>query len=174
MLRFILLFLLVFAGDPAFSCISMPVSPRPIPGFCRRGRGGGGFLAGLRPARKPKRLRRPGGAAAPTGEPAAHGGPRRPEGDDIVAQTLGSRRFLLNATDHHAQQMLRRDPQYYYKMLPYAEAMGQGRRFTGLFHGVRLEPCPWYEAAAGTPTTPAAFYDHFCETLAILNVSIRK
>ena len=91
-----------------------------------------------------------------------------------MAQTLGFRRFLLNATDHHAQQMLRRDPQYYYKMLPYAEAMGQGRRFTGLFHGVRLEPCPWYEAAAGTPTTPAAFYDHFCETLAILNVSIRK
>ena len=115
-----------------------------------------------------------GGAAVFIGWQTAHGGQRRPEGDDIVAQTLGFRRFLLNATDHHAQQMLRRDPQYYYKMLPYAEAMGQGRRFTGLFHGVRLEPCPWYEAAAGTPTTPAAFYDHFCETLAILNVSIRK
>lgn len=115
-----------------------------------------------------------GGIAAFIGWQTAHGGQRRPEGDDIVGQTLGFRRFLLNATDHHVKQMLRRDPQYYYKMLPYAEAMGQGRRFTGLFHGVRLETCPWYEVAAGTPTTPAAFYDHFCETLAILNVSIRK
>ena len=115
-----------------------------------------------------------GGASAFVGWQTAHGGRRKPEGDDIVAQTLGFRRFLLNATDHHAQQMLRRDPQYFYKMLPYAEAMGQGRRFTALFHGVRLESCPWYEVAKGTPTTPAAFYDHYCETLAILNVSIRK
>ena len=115
-----------------------------------------------------------GGASAFVGWQTAHGGRRKPEGDDIVAQTLGFRRFLLNATDHHAQQMLRRDPQYFYKMLPYAEAMGQGRRFTALFHGVRLETCPWYEVAKGTPTTPAAFYDHYCETLAILNVSIRK
>lgn len=115
-----------------------------------------------------------GGASAFVGWQTAHGGRRKPEGDDIVAQTLGFRRFLLNATDHHAQQMLRRDPQYFYKMLPYAEAMGQGRRFTALFHGVRLEACPWYEVAKGTPTTPAAFYDHYCETLAILNVSIRK
>lgn len=104
----------------------------------------------------------------------AHGGKRRSEGDEIIAQTLGFRRFMHNATDHHAKQMLRRDEQYFYKMLPYAEAMGQGRHFTGLFHGVRLERCPWYEAANGTPTTPAAFYEHYQETLAILNVSIRK
>src|SRR5699024_2778585 len=47
-----------------------------------------------------------GGAAVFIGWQTAHGGQRRPEGDDIVAQTLGFRRFLLNATDHHAQQML--------------------------------------------------------------------
>ena len=50
-------------------------------------------------------------------------------------RTLGFRRFLHNATDHHVKEMLRRDPQYFYKILPYAQAMGQGRHFTALFHG---------------------------------------
>ena len=115
-----------------------------------------------------------GGVSAFVSWQTAHGGRRKAEGDEIVAQTLGFRRFLHNATDHHVKEMLRRDPQYFYKILPYAQAMGQGRHFTALFHGARLEPCPWYEAANGTPTTPQAFYDHYCETLAILNVSIRK
>ena len=70
--------------------------------------------------------------------------------------------------------MLRRDPQYFYKMLPYAEAMGLGRRFVALFHDVKLEPCQWYEAARGIPTTASAFYDHYLDTLDMLNISIQK
>lgn len=104
----------------------------------------------------------------------AHGGRRSSYGNEVIAQTLGFRRFLHNASDHHLLQMLRRDPQYFYKMLPYAEAMGQGKRFVALFQNVQLEPCQWYEAANSAPRTPAAFYDHYCETLAMLNVSIRK
>lgn len=104
----------------------------------------------------------------------AHGGRRSAYGNEVIAQTLGFRRFLHNASDYHLAQMLRRDPQYFYKMLPYAEAMGQGKRFASLFGDVQLEPCQWYEAAGTTPHTPAAFYDHYCETMAVLNVSIRK
>jgi len=104
----------------------------------------------------------------------SHGGLRRPYGDEVIGQTLGFRRFLHNATEHHVLQMLRRDPQYFYKILPYAEAMGQGRRFVALFHDCRLEPCQWYESARGTPTTASAFYDHYVDSLDMLNLSIRK
>ncbi len=104
----------------------------------------------------------------------AHGGRRSAYGAEVVAQTLGFRRFIHNASDHHLMQMLRRDPQYFYKMLPYAEAMGQGKRFVAQFHDAQLEPCQWYETANGAPRTAAAFYEHYCETLAMLNVSIRK
>ena len=104
----------------------------------------------------------------------AHGGLRRPYGDEVIGQTLGFRRFLLNTTDRHVTQMLRRDPQYFYKILPYAEAMGQGRRFAALFHGCRLEPCQWFEAARGVPTTADAFYDAYADALDMLNISLRK
>lgn len=109
-----------------------------------------------------------------TGWQTAHGGRRSAYGNEVIAQTLGFRRFLHNTSDHHLAQMLRRDPQYFYKILPYAEAMGQGKRFVSLFQNVQLEPCQWYETADNVPRTPAAFYDHYCETLAMLNVSIRK
>ena len=108
------------------------------------------------------------------GHQTTHGGLRSAYGDQVVSQTLGYRRFLRNASEHHVQQMLRRDPQYFYKTLPYAHAMGQGRRFVSLFHDVQMEPCPWYEAAEGAPNTTSAFYAHYCETLAMLNVSIRR
>ncbi len=104
----------------------------------------------------------------------AHGGRRSAYGNEVISQTLGFRRFLHNASDHHLTQMLRRDPQYFYKILPYAEAMGQGKHFVSLFRDIQLEPCQWYETAHNVPRTPAAFYDHYCETLAMLNVSIRK
>ena len=104
----------------------------------------------------------------------SHGGLRRPYGDEVIGQTLGFRRFLHNASDHHVMQMLRRDPQYFYKILPYAEAMGQGKQFVALFHDCQLEPCQWYESARGIPNSASAFYDHYVDTLDMLNLSIRK
>lgn len=113
-------------------------------------------------------------ASALIGWQTAHGGQRSPYGDEVIGQTLGFRRFLHNATDRHVVQMLRRDPQYFYKILPYAEAMGQGRHFVSLFHDCRLEPCQWYDSARGIPNTASAFYDHYADTLDMLNLSIRK
>ena len=113
-------------------------------------------------------------ATAFVGWQTAHGGQRRPHGDEVIGQTLGFRRFLLNATDRHVTQMLRRDPQYFYKILPYAEAMGLGRRFAGLFHDCRLEACQWFDAARGVPTTAGAFYDAYADALDLLNISLRK
>lgn len=112
--------------------------------------------------------------AAFIGWQTTHGGRRSPYGQEVISQTMGFRRFLLHVSEHHLLQMLRRDPQFFYKMLPYAEAMGQGRRFVALFHDVQLEPCQWYEAARGTPTTASAFYDHYLDTLDMLNISIQK
>lgn len=113
-------------------------------------------------------------AAVFLGWQTTHGGLRTPYGSEVIAQTMGFRRFLHNATDRHLRQTLYRDPQYFYRMLPYAQAMGQGRRFANLLSSMELEPCQWYEAAGGDPVTAGEFYDHYCETLELLNVSIRK
>ena len=102
------------------------------------------------------------------------GGRRNPYGTEVIGQTLGFRRFLLHANAHHLSQMLRTDPQYFYKMLPYAQAMGQGRQFVALFHDVKPEPCPWFEDGAGTPKTTEAFYAAYLDALDLLNISLEK
>lgn len=108
------------------------------------------------------------------GQQTCHGGMRCPYGDEVVSQTMGFRRFMLRVSEHHVLQMQARDPQYFYKLLPYAEAMGMGRKFVNLFHDCRLEPCQWYDSARKVPTSAAAFYDHYCDTLDLLNLSIKK
>lgn len=113
-------------------------------------------------------------AAAFVGWQTVHGGLRTPYGSEVIAQTIGYRRFLRNASDQHLRQTLYRDPQYFYKMLPYAEAMGQGRRFASLLSEMELEPCQWYETAGKSPVTAGEFYEHYCETLAMLHTSIGK
>ena len=114
------------------------------------------------------------GVAAFLGWQTVRGGRRSPYGTEVLSQTLGFRRFMLHANDYHVQQMLRRDPQYFYKMLPYAEAMGQGRRFVSLFHDVDLEPCPWFESARSLPSSAGSFYHHYMDAMDMLNLSIQK
>lgn len=104
----------------------------------------------------------------------SHGGLRRPYGDEVIGQTLGFRRFLTHASEHHIMQMLRRDPQYFYKILPYAEAMGQGQKFVALFHDCQLEPCQWFESARGTPVSASAFYESYADCLDMLNISLQR
>ncbi len=103
-----------------------------------------------------------------------HGGRRSAYGTEVISQTMGFRKFLLHISENHVQQMLRRDSQYFYKMLPYAEAMGLGRRFVTMCHSVKLEPCQWYESARSVPLNASAFYDHYLDSLDMLNISIGK
>jgi len=103
-----------------------------------------------------------------------HGGMRSAYGTEVIGQTLGFRRFMCHASDQHLRQMLYRDPQYFYRILPYAEAMGLGRQFAALCGEAELEPCQWYESAHNIPHTASAFYAHYCETLEMLNISLRK
>lgn len=95
-------------------------------------------------------------------------------GEQVFSQTLGFRRFLLHADVHHLLQMLHRDPQYFYKILPYAEAMGQGRRFVAAFQDVTLEPCQWFESAREVPMDALSFYDRYLDALDMLNISLER
>ena len=103
-----------------------------------------------------------------------HGGRPSDYGREVLSQTLGFRRFIRSANVTHLLQMLQRDPQYFYKILPYAQAMGLGNTFVNAFQDVSLEPCHWYEAARGVPATVGAFYDRYLDALDMLNISIER
>lgn len=103
-----------------------------------------------------------------------HGGQRTAFGDEILAQTLGYRRFLRHVTRQQLQSRLEQDSQYFYRILPYAEAMGQGAALARTLGDVELEQCDWYQEAAPLPRTTAGFYSHLREALALLDLSIKN
>lgn len=105
---------------------------------------------------------------------SVHGGRRSPLGTQLIGQTLGFRRYLARASASHIEAQLRRDPQFFYKMLPYAEALGLGAGFAAKFSGIDLEPCDWYGEAAELPRQAEGFYSRWRETLALLRLSINK
>ena len=103
-----------------------------------------------------------------------HGGQRTPFGDEVIAQSLGYRKFLRRVTQKQLLARLQQDSQYFYRVLPYAEAMGLGARFARAFGGAELEQCDWYQESQPLPRTAAGFYSSLREALALLELSIRK
>ena len=103
-----------------------------------------------------------------------HGGQRTSFGDEIAAQALGYRKYLRRATQAQLQSRLAQDSQYFYRILPYAEAMGLGAHLARTLGSTELEPCDWYQESKPLPHTAAGFYSHLREALALLELSIRK
>jgi len=109
-----------------------------------------------------------------TGWQTMRGGRRTELGEQVLAQCLGYRRFLSRISEHYCLTMLRRDPQFFYKTLPYAEAMSMSAQLAKKLGEVELEPCEWYSEAKELPNTAPGFCDRFHDTLELLSMSIRK
>lgn len=110
--------------------------------------------------------------SALTGVLTRHGGRRSRAGGRLLGQVLGFRQFLRRVTPSHLLMRLQRDPQYFYRTLPYAEAMGLGAMFARKFGDTELDPCEWYNEP-NLPRTAEGFYEKLKETLALLNLSIQ-
>ena len=110
--------------------------------------------------------------SALTGVLTRHGGQRSRAGGRLLGQVLGFRQFLRRVTPSHLLMRLQRDPQYFYRTLPYAEAMGLGAMFARKFGDTELDPCEWYNEP-NLPRTAEGFYEKLKETLALLDLSIR-
>ena len=109
-----------------------------------------------------------------TGVATRHGGKRTASGNKLVAQAIGFRRYLRRAGGNHLIAAQKRDGQFFYKLLPYAEAMGMGAAFAKKFGDTTIDSCDWYETAEPLPKTAEGFYGHLRQTLSLLDMSIRK
>lgn len=109
-----------------------------------------------------------------TGWQTLHGGRRTPLGKQFIEQTLGFRRYLRRLTDGQIKSMLSRDPQYFYRMLPYAETMGMGADFAARFASFSLEPCDWFVEEKEPAHNAKEFYSHWQQALTVLDLSIKK
>ena len=85
----------------------------------------------------------------------AYGGRRNPVGRQTVSQLLGLRRYLKRLSPKEAQTLVRRDPDYFFTMLPYAMALGVEKSFAKSFRGKQFPPCSYLTTGAYHKMTAA-------------------
>lgn len=109
-----------------------------------------------------------------TGIATRHGGKRTSSGSKLIEQAIGFRRYLRRVAQPQLVAAQKRDGQFFYKMLPFAEAVGLGRAFAGKLGETTIDSCDWYETSEPPAKTAAAFYESLRQTLSLLDMSIRK
>ena len=97
------------------------------------------------------------------------GGKRSVGGRDNLAQTLGFKRFLNHVSSKQLIYYLREDSEYFYRTLPFADAMGMGRKFALKFGSTVLEPCSWLEIKGKSGLTALEFYHAYHEVMVKLD-----
>ncbi len=73
------------------------------------------------------------------------GGRRSRYGRESLSQALGFRRYLVHVSHQQLVNHARTDSQYFYKILPYAEALGLGKSLCERFGEVEQPLCDWLE-----------------------------
>lgn len=83
------------------------------------------------------------GALLVAGLLLAWGGRRTPEGRLIQMQARGFARYLQKLTPGDVLRICRNDPDYFFRLAPYALALGREKTFAKRFGQMRLEGCPY-------------------------------
>lgn len=69
---------------------------------------------------------------------------RNPAGNQIYTKLEGFRRFMVKVDRPVLERLLKEDPQYFDKTLPYAVAFGEVQNWTKQFEGLLTQPPAWY------------------------------
>ncbi len=72
-----------------------------------------------------------------------YGRRRTGSGKQNMAQILGLRRYLRSLSKQELQTIMRMDPEYFYRMAPYALALGVDKAFARAFGGRKLPECTY-------------------------------
>lgn len=100
-----------------------------------------------------------------------YGGRRTRLGWEHARRMLGLRRFLVTVQGDELDRILRDDPLWFYRLLPFAETLGVGQRFSKRMNAHRQEPCPWLIDAASDPRDCLSFYDTYTTIAAALRMT---
>lgn len=83
------------------------------------------------------------GALLVAGLLLAWGGRRTPVGRLAQMQTRGFARYLQTVSTSELQRISKEDPEYFFRLAPYALALGREKTFAQRFGQLRLERCPY-------------------------------
>lgn len=83
------------------------------------------------------------GALLAAGLLLAWGGRRTALGRQTQAQVMGLQRYLRTADKHQLQRICETDPDYFFRLAPYAVALGVDKAFAKGFGKTKLDRCPY-------------------------------
>lgn len=75
---------------------------------------------------------------------AAYGGMRTDLNRSEAGEILGVRRYMRSVPRPEAARLLKADNEYFFRMAPYAIALGVGKPFAAAFGRRKLEQCPYF------------------------------
>jgi len=70
-------------------------------------------------------------------------------GDEILAKTLGFKSFIEMAEKDRINRLVDEDPEYFYKILPYAMVLGVTDQWARQFEDITLDQPSWYVSNTG-------------------------
>lgn len=94
---------------------------------------------------------------------------RNPAGDMVYRKLEGFRQFMKKVERPVLERLLKEDPHYFDKTLPYAVAFGLVQEWTSLFDGLLTQPPSWYRMHNQSMTAHhfnwSGFSSHFTEEM---------
>ena len=103
------------------------------------------------------------------GFPAAYGGMRTELNRSEAGEILALRRYLKSIPRPEAARLLKSDADYFYRMAPYAMALGVGKQFAAAFGRRPLEPCPYLLVRNGENRTAQEWMRLLTQTATLMD-----
>jgi len=97
------------------------------------------------------------------GEMAGRFNVNTPYRTEMMGRLLGFREFISTAEQSRLESLQQDDPQYFYKILPYAMAFGLSDKWATLFKNIAVEQPDWYQST--TPLMGYAMASHLASSL---------
>lgn len=105
---------------------------------------------------------------------AAFGGMRTELNRSEAGELLSVRRFLRSIPRPEAARLLKSDPEYFYRMAPYAIALGVGKPFAAAFGRRPLEPCSYLAVRNNEGRTAAEWMRLLTQTVDLMDSRYRR
>ncbi|MGM9603532.1 MAG: DUF2207 family protein [Faecousia sp.] len=100
---------------------------------------------------------------------AAYGGMRTERNRSEAGEILSIRRFMRRIPRPEAARLLKADPEYFYRMAPYAIALGVGKPFAAAFGRRKLEQCPYLFTKNQSSRTAEEWMRLMLQTVALMD-----
>lgn len=105
---------------------------------------------------------------------AAYGGRRTDRNKTESEEILGLRHYLRGMPGPEAARLSKIDPEYFFRMAPYAIAMGVGTSFAEAFGKKKLDQCPYFVTTVQGKRTASEWMRIMLEAVSLMDSRARR